>query len=62
MQARPERVTTPVETGKAGLSNAALVENEVEAGEVQEKGGGRWTGFSDPDGNAWGLQQLPPHS
>ncbi len=39
---------------------AALVENGVDVGEVQEMGGVRWTGFSDPDGNEWVLQQLPP--
>ena len=49
-----------------------LVERGVEAGPVQhvEEGewvegrGGRWNSFvffSDPDGNAWSVQQLPAH-
>ncbi len=38
---------------------AALVDNGVGVGEVEEMGGVRWTGFSDPDGNEWVLQQLP---
>ena len=30
-----------------------------EAGEVQNFPWGRFTGFSDPDGNTWAVQQIP---
>ena len=36
-----------------------LLERGVEAGEVQEFPWGRFTGFRDPDGNEWAVQQLP---
>jgi predicted enzyme related to lactoylglutathione lyase len=36
-----------------------LVARGVEAGPVQELAWGRFTGFSDPDGNTWAVQQLP---
>lgn len=32
----------------------------VEASGVDEQGWGRFVQFSDPDGNTWTLQQLPP--
>ena len=32
----------------------------VEVSEVQDFPWGRFVYFSDPDGNAWSLQQLPP--
>jgi catechol 2,3-dioxygenase-like lactoylglutathione lyase family enzyme len=34
----------------------------VEAGPVDEQAWGRFVYFSDPDGNAWALQQLPEWS
>ena len=37
-----------------------LLDNGVEASEVDEQEWGRFVSFSDPDGNAWVLQQLPP--
>lgn len=37
-----------------------LLDNGVEATEVDEQPWGRFVFFSDPDGNAWALQQLPP--
>ena len=35
-----------------------LQERGVEASEVDEQPWGRFVYFSDPDGNAWALQQL----
>jgi catechol 2,3-dioxygenase-like lactoylglutathione lyase family enzyme len=37
-----------------------LLENGVEAGEVQVFPWGSFVFFSDPDGNGWAVQQLPP--
>lgn len=37
-----------------------LRERNIEVGEVQEFPWGRFLFFSDPDGNAWSIQQLPP--
>jgi predicted enzyme related to lactoylglutathione lyase len=37
-----------------------LVERGVEVSEVEEYPWGRFVHFSDPDGNGWALQQLPP--
>lgn len=36
-----------------------LIANGVEASEVQELPWGTFTFFSDPDGNAWAVQQMP---
>ncbi len=44
----------------AEAARAHLVERGVEAGDVQVLQWGSFTGFTDPDGNAWALQQLPP--
>jgi catechol 2,3-dioxygenase-like lactoylglutathione lyase family enzyme len=41
---------------------AELVERGVEASEVDEQPWGRFVHFSDPDGNAWALQELPAWS
>ncbi len=38
---------------------AALVANGVEAPEVEDLAWGSFTYFTDPDGNAWAVQQLP---
>jgi predicted enzyme related to lactoylglutathione lyase len=35
-----------------------LVENGVEASEIQDYPWGRFVYFSDPDGNGWALQQI----
>lgn len=43
----------------ADETRAFLVANGVDAPEVQELAWGRFTGFSDPDGNEWSVQQLP---
>jgi predicted enzyme related to lactoylglutathione lyase len=34
--------------------------NGVECSDVEEQAWGRFVAFSDPEGNAWTLQQLPP--
>lgn len=44
----------------AEAARAYLVERGVDAGEVQVLAWGSFTGFTDPDGNPWALQQLPP--
>ncbi|MGO4105983.1 VOC family protein [Leifsonia sp. YAF41] len=41
-------------------ARAHLVANGVEASEVQVLDWGSFVGFSDPDGNTWALQELPP--
>jgi predicted enzyme related to lactoylglutathione lyase len=46
-------VVTDVEQARAHL-----VENGVEASEVQDFPWGRFVFFSDPDGNGWALQQI----
>jgi predicted enzyme related to lactoylglutathione lyase len=40
-------------------ARAELLERGVDVGEVQEFPWGSFVFFSDPDGNAWALQQLP---
>ena len=37
-----------------------LLERGVEVGEVQDFPWGRFVFFSDPDGNGWAVQELPP--
>ena len=39
-------------------ARAHLVENRVEASEVQDFPWGRFVFFSDPDGNRWSVQQI----
>jgi predicted enzyme related to lactoylglutathione lyase len=43
----------------ADAARAYLVERGVEATDVEEFPWGRFTGFRDPDGNEWAVQQLP---
>jgi catechol 2,3-dioxygenase-like lactoylglutathione lyase family enzyme len=38
----------------------ALAERGVDASEVQDFPWGSFTFFSDPDGNRWSVQQIPP--
>ncbi len=38
----------------------ALLTRGVEVGEITDMGGVKYAGFSDPDGNAWLLQEFPP--
>ncbi|HEV3047365.1 MAG TPA: glyoxalase superfamily protein [Solirubrobacteraceae bacterium] len=44
----------------ADAAHEQLVSRGVRASEVQELDWGRFVYFSDPDGNAWAVQQLPP--
>ena len=39
-------------------ARAHLIENGVEASEVQEFPWGKFVYFSDPDGNGWALQEI----
>jgi catechol 2,3-dioxygenase-like lactoylglutathione lyase family enzyme len=41
-------------------ARAELVERGVEVGDVQQFPWGSFVFFSDPDGNGWAVQQLPP--
>jgi predicted enzyme related to lactoylglutathione lyase len=41
-------------------ARAELLERGVAVGEVQEFPWGAFVFFSDPDGNAWAVQQIPP--
>jgi catechol 2,3-dioxygenase-like lactoylglutathione lyase family enzyme len=40
-------------------ARAALAERRVEVSDVQDFPWGRFVFFSDPDGNAWSVQQIP---
>jgi len=44
----------------AEAARAELVERGVDATEVQDFPWGRFVFFSDPDGNAWAVQQIVP--
>jgi catechol 2,3-dioxygenase-like lactoylglutathione lyase family enzyme len=41
-------------------ARAELVKRGVEVGDVQEFPWGSFVFFSDPDGNGWSVQQIPP--
>ncbi len=41
-------------------AHAQLVEHGVEVSDVQDFPWGRFVFFSDPDGNGWAVQQIPP--
>jgi uncharacterized glyoxalase superfamily protein PhnB len=41
-------------------AHAQLVDRGVEASDVQDFPWGRFVFFSDPDGNRWSVQQIPP--
>jgi len=41
-------------------AHAQLSERGVEVGEVQDFPWGRFVFFSDPDGNGWAVQAIPP--
>jgi predicted enzyme related to lactoylglutathione lyase len=43
-------------------ARAELVERGVEVGDVQVFPWGSFIFFKDPDGNGWGVQELPPRS
>jgi catechol 2,3-dioxygenase-like lactoylglutathione lyase family enzyme len=44
----------------ADAAHAELAERGVDVGDVQDFPWGRFVFFSDPDGNTWALQQIPP--
>jgi predicted enzyme related to lactoylglutathione lyase len=44
----------------AEAARRQLVANGVEASEVDKQPWGWFVYFSDPDGNTWALQQMPP--
>ena len=44
----------------ADAARQHLLDHGVEATDVDEQPWGRFVYFSDPDGNGWSLQQLPP--
>jgi predicted enzyme related to lactoylglutathione lyase len=48
-------VVADIETARA-----ELVERGVEVSEVQKFDWGSFVFFSDPDGNGWAVQQIPP--
>jgi predicted enzyme related to lactoylglutathione lyase len=41
-------------------ARSRLVEGGVDVGDVEDLAWGSFVYFSDPDGNAWSVQQLPP--
>lgn len=41
-------------------ARAELLERGVDASEVSELAWGSFVYFSDPDGNSWAVQQMPP--
>jgi predicted enzyme related to lactoylglutathione lyase len=43
-------------------AHAELVQRGVDVSEVQVLGWGSFVFFSDPDGNSWAVQQLPPRN
>lgn len=43
----------------ADAAHSALASRGVAVSEVDEQAWGRFVHFTDPDGNAWALQQLP---
>jgi len=43
-------------------AHAELAGRGVEVSEIQEFPWGRFVFFSDPDGNRWAVQQLPPRN
>lgn len=43
----------------ADQARQSMLEHRVEVSEIDETPWGRFVYFSDPDGNAWSLQELP---
>jgi uncharacterized glyoxalase superfamily protein PhnB len=46
--------------GDADAAREELAARGVEVSEIQEFPWGRFVFFSDPDGNRWSVQELPP--
>jgi predicted enzyme related to lactoylglutathione lyase len=44
----------------ADAARADLLARGIEASDVEEFPWGRFVNFTDPDGNAWAVQQVPP--
>jgi catechol 2,3-dioxygenase-like lactoylglutathione lyase family enzyme len=44
----------------AAAARQQLIDNGVDASEVDVQPWGSFVRFSDPDGNTWALQELPP--
>ena len=44
----------------ADAARADLLERGVEASDVDDQPWGRFVFFSDPDGNKWAVQEIPP--
>lgn len=44
----------------ASAAHAQLIERGVDASDVQALDWGNFVYFSDPDGNAWAVQEIPP--
>ena len=44
----------------AEAAHAELIAKGVAASDIDDQPWGRFVYFSDPDGNAWSLQELPP--
>jgi catechol 2,3-dioxygenase-like lactoylglutathione lyase family enzyme len=44
----------------ADAARAELAARGIDAGEVQDFPWGRFVFFSDPDGNRWSVQEVPP--
>ena len=49
-----------VVVGDIDAARKELADRGVEVSEVQEFPWGSFVFFSDPDGNGWSVQQLPP--
>ena len=60
LKAREERIRKDIADAEAARD--ALIAKGVAASDVDDQPWGRFVYFSDPDGNAWALQQLPPRS
>jgi catechol 2,3-dioxygenase-like lactoylglutathione lyase family enzyme len=43
-------------------ARALLASRDVEVSDVSDMGGIKYVFFSDPDGNSWALQEIPPES
>ncbi|PJJ55141.1 glyoxalase superfamily protein [Compostimonas suwonensis] len=46
----------------ADAARKHLIDNGVEASEIDDQPWGRFVSFPDPDGNTWTLQQLPDYA
>ena len=43
-------------------AHAALLSRDLALGQVEDMGGMRYAGFSDPAGNTWTLQEIPANA